>query len=442
MVAHQFGLDRLLGRGSHIPEYTALDDVSFTLRHGERIGLIGRNGAGKTTLLKMITRAIAPSSGEIEVNGSVQALMATGIGFHPEFTGRQNIDATLKYYGLYGPDYEAAMADVIRFVELGKYIDQPFSTYSLGMQARTQFAVATVFRPDVLLIDEVLGAGDGYFAAKSADRMKGLINSGCSLIMVSHSSDLISQFCERVIWLRDGRIHRDGDADDVLAEYEQEMTNLSQAGAGTRVASVVTSDPFRLPESLQTAFVDLHVREAEPVADFLSRCESVRLADGRSIRRIVGKMGPRISGVAMERLTASTDGGLSVGEGIRVRFSLTGPTGIYKARLSLLIYTLAGERLAHAGRDVELAFGESGEAGVALVLAPLILGAGQYAVSALLEDASCVRFSEEARYDLWSQCAALSYEPTNESTPPLVHLTGWVTCGDREPVPARLAGDV
>ena len=201
-------------------QFHALSNVNLTIKKGERIGLIGRNGAGKSTLLKLITGNFKQTSGSIVVNGSVQALMNTGIGFHPEFTGLQNIKASLLYNGLSKEQFNTAVEDVIDFVELGDFLEQPLKVYSLGMQSRLFFAVATAIQPEILIIDEVLGAGDAYFSAKSADRMKKLTNSGCTLILVSHSTQQVLQFCEQAYWLEGGKIVMEGQAIDVIKSYE------------------------------------------------------------------------------------------------------------------------------------------------------------------------------------------------------------------------------
>jgi len=182
------GLDRFMPwRRASYPEFPALDDVTLTLHKGERVGIVGRNGAGKTTLLKLITGNFRPSKGTVRVEGRVQALMQVGLGFHPEFTGRENIRSSLLYNGLSGEAFQAAVADVIDFVELGEFLDQPLKTYSLGMSGRLQFAAATAIQPEILIVDEVLGAGDAYFSAKSAERMERFAESGCTLLLVSHS---------------------------------------------------------------------------------------------------------------------------------------------------------------------------------------------------------------------------------------------------------------
>jgi len=215
-------------RGEDICDFNALDGINLEVRRGERVGIIGRNGAGKTTLLKLITGNFAPSAGEVEVRGRIQAMMVTGLGFHPEFTGRENARSALIYNGLAGRDLEDALNDVMGFVELGDFFDRPVNTYSLGMSARLQFAVATAVKPEILIIDEVLGAGDAYFAAKCADRMRKLTKSDCSLLVVSHSLDQILSFCQRAIWMDAGGIRMAGGAAEVVRAYEAYMENLRQ----------------------------------------------------------------------------------------------------------------------------------------------------------------------------------------------------------------------
>lgn len=202
-------------------EFAALSDISLDVLRGHRVGIVGRNGAGKTTLLKLICGNFAPTSGEVEVNGTVQALMNIGLGFHPEYTGRENVEASLQYNGLARDEYENAMEGIIDFCELGDFLDQPFKTYSLGMQARLMFAAATAIRPDILIVDEVLGAGDAYFVAKSKSRVERLVGSGCTMLLVSHSMQQVLELCEEVIWLDKGEIRMRGEALLVVKAYEE-----------------------------------------------------------------------------------------------------------------------------------------------------------------------------------------------------------------------------
>ncbi|MBI1394010.1 MAG: ATP-binding cassette domain-containing protein [Alphaproteobacteria bacterium] len=228
-VLDNIGLPKFL-RSKSLPkhgEFHALRDVSFEIRRGERVGIIGRNGAGKTTMLRLITQNFAPTTGRVLIDGSVQALLQLGLGFHTEFTGHENIVASLNYNGLVGDAFEEALKEVIDFVELGDFLHQPVKAYSMGMQARLQFAAATAIRPDILIVDEVLGAGDAYFAAKSAHRMKRLATSGCTLLLVSHSTAEILRFCDRAIWMHQGSILMDGAALDVVRIYEAYVEELN-----------------------------------------------------------------------------------------------------------------------------------------------------------------------------------------------------------------------
>lgn len=202
-------------------EFAALSNLSLDVPRGHRIGIVGRNGAGKTTLLKLICGNFAPTHGDVEVNGGVQALMNIGLGFHPEYTGRENVEASLQYNGLGRAEYQQAIEGVIEFCELGDFLDQPFKAYSLGMQARLMFAAATAIRPDILIVDEVLGAGDAYFVAKSKARVEKLVSSGCTMLLVSHSMQQVLELCDEAIWLDRGRIKMQGESFLVVKAYEE-----------------------------------------------------------------------------------------------------------------------------------------------------------------------------------------------------------------------------
>jgi lipopolysaccharide transport system ATP-binding protein len=224
-----FGLTTILPflKGTH-RDFWALRGIDLELRKGHRIGIIGRNGAGKTTLLKLITGNLPPTEGKVEVDGEVHALLDVGGGFHPEFTGRENVRAALTYQGLSNKEIRAAEIDIAAFTDLGQFFDQPFKTYSLGMQARLTFACATAFTPDVLIVDEVLGAGDAAFYRRSTDRMRELMSTGASVLLVSHALQQIQRFCDECIWLEHGEIVTRGATNDVVKAYEKFTRELDE----------------------------------------------------------------------------------------------------------------------------------------------------------------------------------------------------------------------
>ncbi|MDJ0694076.1 MAG: polysaccharide ABC transporter ATP-binding protein [Mastigocoleus sp. MO_167.B18] len=220
-VLDAFGINHyLFWRKKYYQEFWALRGLNLKVKKGERLGIIGRNGAGKSTLLKIITGNVLPTEGSVKVNGRVQALMELGTGFHPEFTGRQNIQASLAYQGLSPREIEEKEEEIIDFSELDEFIEQPIKTYSAGMYARLAFTVATVVEPEILIIDEVLGAGDAYFAGKCVERMKKLTEeSGATVLFVSHDLGSVQALCNRVIWFHRGVLKADGEPLNVIKQY-------------------------------------------------------------------------------------------------------------------------------------------------------------------------------------------------------------------------------
>ncbi|MDF1677627.1 MAG: ABC transporter ATP-binding protein [Legionellaceae bacterium] len=200
-------------------EFWAFRDLNLTIYPGERLGLIGRNGAGKSTLLKLIAGIIKPSSGTIKVAGKIQALMELGTGFHPELTGRKNVFSAFAYQGVVGKRANQLFEEVLEFSELEDFIDKPVKIYSSGMYARLAFAASTAIRPDILIIDEILGAGDAYFAGKSAKRMKDLTSEGTTVLFVSHDVAAVQMVCNRAIWIERGQIISDDNPIEVGKQY-------------------------------------------------------------------------------------------------------------------------------------------------------------------------------------------------------------------------------
>ena len=206
----------------HTPRHIlkwVLQEVSFTVKPGEAVGIIGINGAGKSTLLKMITGTTQPTIGSVHITGRVAALLELGMGFHPDFTGRQNVHMASQLLG-YGVDEIARlMPEIEAFAEIGEYIDQPVRVYSSGMQMRLAFSVATAIRPDVLIIDEALSVGDSYFQHKSFDRIRQFSKQGTTLLIVSHDKQAIMSICDRAILLNAGKLALEGEPEAVMDYY-------------------------------------------------------------------------------------------------------------------------------------------------------------------------------------------------------------------------------
>ena len=201
-------------------KFLALKDINFTVNHGEVFGVIGKNGAGKSTLLRLIGGIYHPTSGTVRVDGSVASLLSLGAGFQPELSGEENIMLNGLLLGLPKRLILSKMEEIVSFSELGEFIQFPVKAYSSGMVARLGFAVATHLRSDILLIDEILGVGDKDFKAKSKEKIKELITSGGTVVLVSHSLNEIKSFCKNVLWIEKGQQKMLGSAEEVVAAYE------------------------------------------------------------------------------------------------------------------------------------------------------------------------------------------------------------------------------
>jgi lipopolysaccharide transport system ATP-binding protein len=212
-------LGEWLGLGPQHQLTWILRDVTFDVAAGEAVGIVGANGAGKSTLLKLITGTVRPTAGAFEAGGRIAALLELGIGFHPEFTGRENVRMSGHILGIPAVRIDELMEDIEAFAEIGDYIDQPVRTYSTGMQVRLAFSVATVVRPDILLVDEALSVGDTYFQHKSFDRIRSFREQGTTLLFVSHSPGAVKTLCDRAILLDRGKVLRDDLPDAVLDYY-------------------------------------------------------------------------------------------------------------------------------------------------------------------------------------------------------------------------------
>ncbi len=200
-------------------EIWVLENINFTIEAGEAIGIVGQNGAGKSTLLKIITGTTSASNGDVHINGHVSAMLELGMGFNPELTGRQNTYHAASIMGFSHEQIDEKIAEIESFAEIGDYFDQPVRVYSTGMHVRVTFAVATAWRPELLIVDEALSVGDSYFQHKSFARIKEFQEKGTSLLLVSHDRSAIQALCNRAILLKDGHIIQDGSPEAVFDYY-------------------------------------------------------------------------------------------------------------------------------------------------------------------------------------------------------------------------------
>ena len=199
-----------------------LKDINLTIKNGEAVALIGVNGSGKSTLLKLMTKIIYPNKGKITTYGKLTSLLELGAGFHPDFSGRENIYFNASIFGLTQKEIDDRIDKIIEFSELGSYIDNPVRTYSSGMYMRLAFAVAINVDADILLIDEILAVGDQHFQDKCIAKMKELKAQGKTMVFVTHSMNTVKEFCSRAVWLSNGVIKMDDEPDKVIEEYLKE----------------------------------------------------------------------------------------------------------------------------------------------------------------------------------------------------------------------------
>lgn len=263
-----------------------LRGIDLDIRSGETIGLIGINGAGKSTLLKMLAGTTHPTEGTLAMQGRVAALLELGIGFHPEFSGRQNAYMAAQMMGLTAEDVRERMADIEAFAEIGGYIDQPVRVYSSGMQMRLAFSIATAWRPDILIVDEALSVGDAYFQHKSFDRIRQFREQGTTILLVSHDKNAIQSICDRAILLHAGSIAMQGPPDAVMDYYnallaEREPQRIGQtlttdgriqtsSGTGEAVLESIQilnalQEPLEVVEVGEHITLELCVRVHQPI---------------------------------------------------------------------------------------------------------------------------------------------------------------------------------
>ena len=210
---------RTLARSDEVNYFWALRYLSFEVKEGESLGIIGSNGSGKSTLCLMLSKILAPEEGTLQVSGEVSALLTLGAGFQGDLSGRDNIFINGILLGLHEKEVREKMGEIIEFSELGDFIDAPVRTYSSGMKSRLGFSIASTLNPDILILDEVLGVGDQSFKVKSSNRLMDMIEQSRAVIVVSHNMNTIRRLCTRTIWLDRGKLMADGPTKDVVRQY-------------------------------------------------------------------------------------------------------------------------------------------------------------------------------------------------------------------------------
>lgn len=264
----------LLPGKSYAQEFWALQDISFEIMKGETMGIIGRNGAGKSTILQLICGTLTPSSGEVQVNGRVAALLELGAGFNPEFTGRENVYMNGAIMGLSKLEVDERFENIAAFADIKDFIDQPVKTYSSGMYVRLAFASAIHVNPDILIVDEALAVGDMFFQAKCMARMRQMMESGVTVLFVSHDTGSVKSLCERTVYLKDGELHALGKSGEIVDLYIEDQF-LSMKTIETHpekleipIISSSTSSPITIGTS------------REEIVEFSKKIEYLRKGNG------------------------------------------------------------------------------------------------------------------------------------------------------------------
>ncbi|MDX6595917.1 MAG: type transport system ATP-binding protein [Solirubrobacterales bacterium] len=296
---------RLISSRSRAEDFWALRDVSFEIREGESLGLIGHNGSGKTTLLKVIAGIIRPTEGVVRSRGRVAPLLELGAGFHPELTGRENVYLNASFLGLTRRDTDRVYDDIVAFAEIPDFMDNQVKFYSSGMLVRLGFAVAVHVDPEILLVDEVLAVGDEAFQAKCLNRIRGFQREGRTIVLVTHALDVVSQVCDRAVMLEHGELYAKGNPADVVRELRYALLSNDPsfvAEEGTREVELAgvsliredgsTERPVRLGEDLT---IQIDARANQTITDLVASFQILDSAnfpvvDGREpIGRIEGK---------------------------------------------------------------------------------------------------------------------------------------------------------
>jgi lipopolysaccharide transport system ATP-binding protein len=312
-----------------------LRDIDFTVDPGKAMGIIGINGAGKSTLLKMITGTTQPTAGSVSITGRVAALLELGMGFHPDFSGRQNAVMAGQLLGLQLEQIQQLMPEIEAFAEIGEYIDAPVRVYSSGMQMRLAFSVATAVRPDVLIVDEALSVGDAYFQHKSFDRIRAFRDQGTTLLLVSHDKSAIQSICDEAILLDAGRLAMRGEPEAVMDFYnaliaEKENSTVRQVATAEGRLQTISGTGEVTVESIR--LLDARGESADTVGVGAPVCLELRVRVHAPIQRLVvgfmikDRLGQPAFGTNTHHLDQAR-GPLSPGDGLVLRFAFDANLG-------------------------------------------------------------------------------------------------------------------
>ena len=349
----------LVGSSSNLSHFSALSGVDINIAQGESIGIIGQNGAGKSTLLQLLCGTLTPSTGQLEVNGQVAALLELGAGFNQDFTGRENILFSAAMYGMQALHIEKHLQEIIDFADIGEFIDQPVRTYSSGMYVRLAFAIATSVKPDILVIDEALSVGDGAFSRKSFDRIMQLKESGVTLLFCSHSLFQVESLCSRCIWLYQGQVMAQGPSAEVIAKYNDWLSQQSVAKAPVN-------------SSAQVAAIDSETELDPDLPNFKGSAGSVRFT---SLKARCDDLG----GTALSARSGQSH--------LSVDFEFMADPQLPIPNLALVVYSADGKIVCSTGTWIDgiaLTRGANGIGRASLNFPKLPLLKGQYSLTAFL----------------------------------------------------------
>ena len=418
---YNFGLKFLIKGKSKIPKHCPLQDISFEIKKGERVAILGKNGAGKSTLLKIIAGFMYPTSGEIKVAGKISSLFSIDSGITEELTGLENIKKSAVMNGVRLKNLSEYEEDIIGFSELEDVINQPVYTYSLGMKMRLQFAIATAITPDILIIDEVLGAGDAYFASKSYERVENLVKSDCTLVIVSHSAQTIEKLCTRALLIHDGKILKDDRPDKVIPLY------LSISRTTENTCSYKIGDWVEIPKSNRPYFLESRINSLEK-PDITCQYQEYMMGN-RQIKVYSKDNKKSVVGFESHFKSKHTNI-LYAGDSLSLKVKLAQKLRPNRELIHIRIYDSSSKCVGSFERSLNDCPNKDT---IELVLYPLILGSGDYQVSVRLESKG------KNLVELYPNIFTFLVNYANDADPPLYHLPGEWDFGQGVTSPARIS---